>query len=55
MNRCLAVREAEVGFLLCLMSRRDNGNTQPCQEYVVYTVYVHPTAPSKNERVNSPD
>lgn len=58
MNRCLALREAGAGFPLCLVSRRDNGNTQPCQEFVVYTVFVHPPVPSENELVklvNSPD
>lgn len=55
MNRCLALRGTGVGLPLCLVSRRDNGNTEPCQEWIVYTVYVHPPAPLGNELVNSPE
>lgn len=58
MNRCLALTEPGSSFPLCLVSRRNNGNAQPCQEFVVCTVFVHPPVPSENELVklvNSPD
>lgn len=59
MNRRLALREAGASFPLCLVSRRDNGNTQPCQEFFLFcTVFVHLPVPSENELVklvSSPD
>lgn len=58
MNRCLALTEPGSSFPLCLVSRRNNGNAQPCQEFVVCTMFVHPPVPSENELVklvNSPD